>query len=84
MIDDIGDMREAMTGCIEKPTFAPDKKKKTLWKKIKEIWAKLNEDGKDDDNDVPPFPPAHTGDKDDDYIMETACLAAIAGANVCI
>jgi len=30
--------KECVTGCIEKPTFKPDKKKKSFWKKIKEWW----------------------------------------------
>lgn len=53
---------EGITGCVEKPTFGPDKKKKTWWEKIKEVWAKLNKDGKDDDDNFISPPPAHIGD----------------------
>ena len=75
--------KDAVTGCIEKSTFSPDEKKKTLWGKIKEIWAALNEDGKEEKSrDSGCCCRSYKDDDDDDDITMMGAMTACMGANV--
>jgi len=78
------DKREAVTGCVEKKTFAPDKKKKSLWKKFKDWWnAKIDED----ECSCSPSPSAPSPSPFCDCENEEACncySAACMGSNVTI